>query len=220
VGRALETLQSPWLALERAVVSEDLRTSHWRISHWTDTVMSLEAAQEFCATVTVDAHRWKWVLMAVHSAVQGFMALALEQGNALLVMKDLVAAKWLKAHESGAPYPEDRMDFFLSLYEKVKSDEVCRYVGSKKFVPGVSHDSSMRTLNELRNGFVHFSPKVWSIELAGLPSICLDCLDVAQFLGWDSGTIIWHDEGLSRRAQIALTVLRAELSVISRIYDP
>lgn len=196
-------------------MSEYLRTNHW-----TDAVMSLETAREFCATVTVDAHRWKWVLIAVHSAVQGFMALALEQGNALLVMKDQVAAKWLKAHASGAPYPEEQMDFFLSLYEKVKSDEVCRYAESRRFVPGASHDSSMKKLNELRNGFVHFSPKVWSIELAGLPSICLDCLDVAHFLAWESGTIIWHDGELSRRAQAALAILRAQLSAISKIYDP
>ena len=199
----------------REAVSEYLITSHW-----TDAVVSLEAAQEFCAGVTVDAHRWKWVLMAVHSAVQGFMALALEQGNALAVMKDQVAAKWLKAHESEAPYPEEQMDFFLSLYEKVKSDQVCRYVDSKRFIPGASHDLSMKKLNELRNGFVHFSPKVWSIELAGLPSICLDCLDVVQFLGWNSGTIIWHDAELSRRAETALAVLRAELSAISKFYDP
>jgi hypothetical protein len=134
-------------------------------------------------------------------------------------MKDRVAAKWLEAHTAGGPYPKEQMDVFLSLYDKVKSDVVCRYVHSKKFVPGASHDSSMIKLNELRNAFVHFLPEVWAIEAAGLPAICLDCLEVAYFLAWESGTILWHDEKLSRRAQTALSVLQAELRAIQNIYN-
>jgi hypothetical protein len=148
------------------------------------------------------------------------MALALEHGNALLVMKDRVAAKWLEAHRTGAQYPDEQMDFFLGLYDKVKTDVVACYVESKKFVAGASHDSSMKKLNELRNGFVHFMPKLWDIEIAGLPVICLDCLDLASFLAWESGTIFWLDEDLSRRAQTAFRALRTELTAVARIYNP
>jgi hypothetical protein len=193
--------------------------AYLRTNLWIDAVTSLESAQDFCARVTVDELRWKWILMAVHSAVQGFMALALEQGNALLVMRDRVAEKWLEAHTRGAQYPAEQMDFFLNLYEKVKTDVVARYADSKKFVPGASHDASMKQLNELRNGFVHFMPKVWAIEVAGLPAICLDCLDLVRFLAWESGTILWHDEALSRRARMALTVLHAELTALDGIYN-
>jgi hypothetical protein len=139
---------TPGVSSLEAELSEYLRTNLW-----IDAVTSLEAAQEFCASVTLDQLRWKWVLMAVHFAIQGFMALALEQGNALLVMKDRVGVKWLEAYTAGGPYPKEQMDVFLSLYDKVKSDVVCRYVHSKKFVPGASHDSSMIKLNELRNAF-------------------------------------------------------------------
>lgn len=189
--------------------------AYLRTSHWTDAVTSLEAAHDFTGRVAVAPHYWKWVVIAVHSGVQGLMALALEQGNSLLVMNDDRRAKWLRAYEKGDPYPEDRMDTFLSLYEKVKSDEVCRYVGSSKFVPGMTHDESMRKLNELRNGFVHFFPKAWSIELAGLPSVCLDCLDIAHFLGWDSMTIIWNDVELSDRGRNAIAVLRESLVALA-----
>jgi len=195
-------------------------SKYLRTNLWIDAVTSLEAAQDFCVRVTVDELHWKWVLIAVHSTVQDFMALALEHGNALLVMKDRVAAKWLEAHATGAQYPDEQMDFFLSLYDKVKTDVVACYVESKKFVPGASHDSSMKKLNELRNGFVHFMPKLWDIDLSGLPAICLDCLDLASFLAWESGTIFWRDEELSRRAQTALTALRTELTAIARIYNP
>jgi hypothetical protein len=110
------------------------------------------------------------------------------------------------------------MDFFLNLYEKVKSDAVCCYVGSKKKVPGPSHDYSMKKLNELRNNFIHFLPKVWSVELTGLPNLCLECLEVADFLGWESGTILWHDSDLCQRGQRAVAILRASLSAIRNAY--
>ena len=187
-------------------------------NHWVDAVASLETAQEFCSRVTLDEAYWKWALIAVHSGVQGFMVLALEHGNALLAMKNDIAARWLKAHNAGAPYPEEKMDFFLNLYEKVKSDAVCRYVESKKFVPGPSHDYSMKKLNELQNNFIHFLPKVWSVELVGLPAVCLECLEIAHFLGWESGTILWHDSDLYQRGQRALAMLRASLREIKEVY--
>lgn len=193
-------------------------TGYLRTDHWVDAVASLEGAQEFAHRVPADERYWKWLLIAMHSAVQGFMALALEQGNALLVMKEELTAKWLKAHETGGPYPENRMDFFLSLYEKVKSDVVCRYVHSKRFVPGPSHDYSMGKLNELRNDFIHFFPKGWSIQLAGLPKVCIDCLDVAQFLGWESMTILWHNPSLNERGREASAQLRAELERLEGVY--
>lgn len=193
-------------------------TGYLRTDHWVDTVSSLEAAHDFAGRAVADERFWKWLLIAMHSAVQGFMALALEQGNSILVMKDEIRDKWLKAHEKSAPYPEQRMDFFLALYEKVKSDAVCRYVQSKKFVPGPSHDYSMNKLNELRNDFIHFFPKSWSIQLAGLPKVCVDCLEVAHFLGWESMTILWHDASLSERGQRASSQLRAALDKLSSIH--
>lgn len=196
-----------------------MRNEYLRTDHWIDAVASLEAAQEFCARITLDEHRWKWVLIAIHSTVQGFMALALEHGNGLLVLRDDIRTKWLKAHESGEPYPEEKMDFFLSLYKKIKSDDVCRYYGSKKFIAEPSHDYSMKKLNELRNDYIHFRPKGWSIELAGLPSVALNCLDVAKFLAFDSFTIIWHDGELRTRAEQSFDVVQAELKVIEALYE-
>jgi hypothetical protein len=186
-----------------------------RTDHWTDAVWSLEAALEFSARLPADEAAWKWLLISVHSAVQGFMAIALEHGNALLVMKDHIMTKWLKAHDAGQPYPEARMDYFLSLYEKVKSDAVCGYVGSKHFIADANHDYSMKKLNELRNGFIHFFPQGWSIELKGLPAVCLRSIDVAQFLAWDSRTIIWHSESLEGRASAAMSALRTNLEAMA-----
>jgi hypothetical protein len=50
----------------------------------------------------------------------------------------------------------------------------------------------MRQLNELRNGFIHFGPRAWSIQLTALPLICLPCVEIAEHLGWKSGVVSWQ----------------------------
>jgi len=88
--------------------------------HWDDAVASLEAAYAFYCQTATNLDYWKWCLIAVHSAVQGFMVLALEQGNSLLVMKNDIAAKWLEAHESGKSYPQEKNGL---LSESVRKSE-------------------------------------------------------------------------------------------------
>jgi hypothetical protein len=195
-----------------------MRNKYLKTDHWQDAVASLESAQEFCVRITNDEYQWKWLLIATHSCVQGFMAIALDHGNGLLVMRDNIREKWLKALEQDTQFPIEKMDYFLSLYGKVKSDAVCVYVGSKKFISLESHDYSMSKLNELRNNFIHFSPKGWSIELIGLPSVILKCIEVAKFLAFDSFNTIWHDGELRDRAERAFTFLIAELKTIETIY--
>jgi len=43
------------------------------------------------------------------------------------------------------------------------------YVHGKKFIVKPDHDWAVKKLNELRNQFVHFAPKGWSLDLLGLP---------------------------------------------------
>jgi len=91
----------------------------------------------------------------------------------------------------------------------VKSDEVPRYYGGKRFGPTAEHNYSMKKLNDLRNDFIHFFPKSWSVEVTGLPAICKNCVEVAYFLGWESGTIIWHSAELSERGRNAASLFRS-----------
>lgn len=193
-------------------------TEYLRTDHWMDAVFSLESATDFSRRVEADAAWWKWSVIAVHAAVQGFMVLALDRGNAIDVMKPAIAAKWLNAYSTGAKYPDERMDFFLELFAKVKPPDGPSYIGSGPFVSRDSIDDSMKRLNDFRNDFVHFMPKSWSIELAGLPVIAKECVEVAEFLAWQSGQILWHDEALAERARIAFDTLRAELDRLELVY--
>jgi hypothetical protein len=191
---------------------------HLKTNHRVDAVFSLETAQEFACRVTIDSAWWKWLLISIHSAVQGFMVLALEKGNALDAMKPKAKKAWLKAYKLNEQHPRGEMDNFMQLYDKVKSQAVCGYYESKPFTAGPTHDSSMKKLNELRNDFIHFMPAYRPVEREELASWCaiaLDCLDVANFLGWESGCILWHDE-LSDRGKRAIDVLQATLGAVKR----
>lgn len=92
----------------------------------------------------------------------------------------------MEAHESGGPFPAEKLDEFLTLYLKTKDPENFHTLGAGPFVPAGTHDESMNYLNEFRDMFTHFTPKGWSLELAGLPRICLDTLEVMNFLGLQS----------------------------------
>ena len=41
-----------------------------------------------------------------------------------------------------------------------------------------------------RNNFEHYIPKLWSIEIHGLPRITIDVLDVISFLALETGNYV------------------------------
>lgn len=146
------------------------------------------------------------------------MVLALRQGNGLKALKDDVAARWLKAYRDGGKYPKEKLDTFLNLYKKIRSDQMLCFVHSKKFQGSEDHDRSVKKLNELRNEFIHFVPKGWSLDLVGLPDICLRSLEVVNFLGWESGNVTWYEESQGLRAKSALAGAMNRMEVIKSSY--
>jgi hypothetical protein len=195
------------------------RARYLRTNEHEEAVRSLEYAAVQASLITNDPYNWKWVLISMHNAVQGFMVLSLWNGNGLLSLRPDVAAKWLKANESGASYPAEWLDSFLNLYRKVKDQTSFHVVGAGPFCATGTHDKSMERLNEFRNEFIHFTPKGWSLELAGLPSICLDALDLIQFFGWNSTAILWHKKSYVMRSKRAVKHLQKSLTSLSLDYS-
>lgn len=172
-----------------------------------ETVSALEVSSDELARVLKDSYRWKWVILALHSALQGMMALALRGSNNLRVLKPQDAKRWLDAYESGAPLPADlQMDDFLNLYKKIKSD---------KFTPEGTQGKSLKDLNRLRNQFVHFTPCTFALILNGLPEMTIDCLKIAQFLAYDSENIDWPEELVGRMEKAFKAAIKAAQEIKS-----
>ena len=181
-----------------------------------EAVSSLEACARFSADlVSTDyEYHWKWVVVALHSAVQGFMVLALRGGNGLAALRPQNEARWLEARRRGQPPPKETLDGFLALYEKVKSDRMRFYVHSQSFSPSDTHDTSLKRLNCIRNDFIHFLPRSWALDVSGLPRIALDSLQLIDFLGWRSGNVVWTQEALRNRAESAKEMCRLSFSTL------
>jgi hypothetical protein len=180
-----------------------------------ETVSAFEVVAEELQRVSADPYRWKWVIIALHSGLQGMMVLALQGSHGLHVLRPEDAKRWLDAHDRGGPSPGDlKLDDFLSLYRKVKGAKMLMYVDSQKFVPKGTQGGSVKLLNRLRNEFIHFTPRVLALELVGLLAMASDCLKMAEFLAWQSNNVIWGEEDLTARMKSAFTSAQTTLATL------
>lgn len=147
---------------------------------------------------------WKWIIMALHNALQGFMVWTLRHGHDRDVIKEKIDKKTGKTYSQlyadliegkVTTVPSDLLETFLGLYKKIKSADLMekRWAGGKRFIPKGTQGRSIKDLNCWRNRFIHFFPTGLSIEVSGFPQICLDCIDIISFLALDSGHIYPED---------------------------
>ena len=195
-----------------------------KTDEWIETVSDFEMFSEQLQRVIDDPRQWKWAIFALHSGIQGMMVLALEGSHGLNVLHEKDAERWLNWYEgnrSDEPEPRGKLANFLDLYRKIKDDKspMKRYGDSQQFVPTGTQDQSIKRLNHWRNKFVHFTPQLWVLELGGLPAIMSDCLEIAEFLAWESGNIIWHEQDLKERLKAAFTSAHKSLSAVEKVYN-
>ncbi len=163
---------------------------------------------------------WRWVIIALHNATQGFMVLALQHGNGLLALSNRSYKEWFDAYENNKPCPtKEELDKFLNLYKKVKSNEYGTVGGNTRFVPAGTQGRSIKKLNEFRNEFIHFTPKGWSLEVDGLPQICLDSLALIEFLGWKTENIFWHEPNYRDQAKHCCKKLIEKMEYLDHVYS-
>jgi hypothetical protein len=153
---------------------------------------AMKMAAEFAGNVLREPHLWRWIIIALHNAAQGAMVLSLRHGNGLLALSDESYAEWMSAYEKNEAPPPERLDSYLNLYKKVKHSQWGRVGGNKRFVPVGQEGSDIKRLNALRNEFIHFTPKSWSLELDGLPRIAASVTRLISFLAVETQNVFWH----------------------------
>ena len=156
-----------------------------------ETVSDFEMFAEQLNRINDDPRRWKWAVIALHSGLQGMMVLALKGSNGFNVLResDKNRLKDRLGSDQNEKPRELKLADFLELYRRIKGRRMLMYVTSREFVPKGTQGRSIKSLNRLRNDFVHFTPKVWGLDLGGLPRIASDCLEIAEFLAWESGNV-------------------------------
>ena len=183
-----------------------------------EAVTDFEMFSEQLQRVVDDRHRWKWVIIALHSGIQGMMVLALKSGNGLNVLRKEDAKRWLDWYNNGQSdesRPRDlKLADFLTLYMKIKGKWMLMYTRSQKFVAKETQGRSIKDLNRLRNDFIHFTPKIWALEPRELPAMVSDCLEIAEFLAWQSGNVFFPEQNLRERLEAAFISARKSLSAL------
>lgn len=177
-----------------------------------DAVSSFEVASDFYTRALSDDRYWKWFVVAVHAGVQGTFALALDGGNGLLVQKPDVAKATLAAYKQGSKkVPESHMDNFMRLYRKLHDKENLRSPSALPLPVSPNDELALERLNSLRDDFIHFNTKSWSIERALIETRVRGSLKVAQFVLFESEAVFWYEDSLKERAHGALKKLSEQL---------
>ncbi len=188
-----------------------------------DAVFSLRMVHECLARVRDESHYWKWVIIALHNSLQGFMVSALCHSNSFPVIEsaqpktikcpacsqeiecpDRRAWGSLQEWEKFLTGPNDsdlnpppkprRLVPFMTLYRRIKTPCYMElFGGSKPFTPQRDQGGSVKAIHGLRNTFVHFTPKFWLAPGLAFVPIVKDVTEVVSFLAFESGNIIWVD---------------------------
>lgn len=158
-----------------------------------EAVDSLRMVNSLLDQVVDDSHQWKWVTISLHSALQGFMVLAL-QGTwpANVLEKDVREQLYREAQEGGPAVREDsdKLDGTWGLYTRIKKAEwMTPYMHSKPFSPNGTQTANLQRVVRLRNTFSHYKPMSWYMFIADLPKAVYDLMGIVWDLSFKCNTI-------------------------------
>jgi hypothetical protein len=132
--------------------------SNWlRLDERTNALDNLDMALFFLRTLP-EPMRWKWVILASHQALYGFAVAAVQGTDALSVLK----------------IPDNPNSDLISVWEALRRVQDVRYLwpGSTPLSMTLEESAAVKRVGkEFRNGFEHFAPASWSIEVTGMPLI-------------------------------------------------
>jgi hypothetical protein len=179
----------------------------------------MHMAAGFASGVADDLHLWRWVIIALHNVAQGVMVLSLRHGNGLLALSPESYSEWTAAYERHESPPAEKLDTYLNLYKKVKHKQWGQVGGNVRFVPQGSEGADIKKLNAFRNEFIHFTPKGWSLQVDGLPRICLSVTRMISFLAIDTQNVFWHREAARHRLRESHTKFWASMRELQVRYE-
>ena len=141
----------------------------------------LEKTLGFIKTAVRDPIEWKWVVLAIHGALYGFMICTLKGTD-----PDNVCVTTKGGHVK-------LIDFRAAL-KRCQQPELMSISGFTNVLQ-LTHNEHL-ALNmihdDFRNQFLHYRPTLWSIEVTGMPFVTNLGLDVLRKVALDMGGYYAH----------------------------
>lgn len=153
----------------KAIVSEQ----YLRTDEAEDVAGSIRHVLRTLEWVDSDPHAWKWVALALHSALQGACVCHLV-GTAppMGIVSEKDECKWIayfnNSHANPIMQPPSTHILALpDLLKKLRKPGSCGFIGYDAYDVKID-DRELKMLIDfhyyIRNEFTHFDPKGWSIE--------------------------------------------------------
>ncbi|MBZ0162821.1 MAG: hypothetical protein K8H74_08920 [Notoacmeibacter sp.] len=144
-----------------------------------DVVASIRHVIRSAKFVGEDPVAWKWVVIALHSALQGACVCHLTTTAAPVgAVTERNAGEWLAYFERLRTNPNAKppKTYLMSLPDLLRAVRKPHSAGGGGNTAGVAISESelswlRRFHEEIRNQFTHFEPMGWSIEVSGIPEI-------------------------------------------------
>jgi len=196
-----------------------------RFDECKDAVLSLHLLRELLPKVRDEERYWKWVMISLHSGLQGFMVLLLQGSDKLEIMSDNKSTKSFIHYYRGLAglhgdkinnLPSPHLKKFRELYQSIKNEDLMIPSDQRRPLPlEERHDTSVMDLDAIRNGFVHFFPRFSSSDALGFIEVTRDCLEVISFLVSTLPKNVWCPPQLEMESINLIAEVREGLETIS-----
>jgi hypothetical protein len=150
-----------------------------RMDEAEDVAGSIRHVIRAAQVVGDDPLAWKWVVLALHSALQGACVCHLTTTAAPVgAVTDRNAGEWLAYFEDSRTNPKAKppKTHLMGLPDLLAAVREPHSAGDRSNTAGVVISESelnwlRRFHRDIRNQFAHFEPMGWSIEVSGIPEI-------------------------------------------------
>jgi hypothetical protein len=189
----------------------------------THTVDALELVLEKLRQAHDRPSAWKWVVVGLHSAMHGGLALVLRRSDgAQLLPRKLeqqIYESWERERATGQieALHYDHVDWFTELYKKTQNPQRMSYLGGKPLVPTDVQNESVERLNDYRGNLLHFSATSWSIPIWNFVVLLNDLLPVLRFYFFGAQPMVFLDLEHSERAEELLQAIQEETLKFKRL---
>ena len=168
-------------------------TEYIRTDERLDVLSSLEQCAFSLKQTRRSGRAWKWVVISLHSALQGAMVCHLTGGESIGALRKGAAENRRAWHEkwrfTDDPGPEPKgmkIADTPELFKRLKDSSKRYECGGGEIPITPKQDKSFERLHKgLRNQFIHFHPQGWSIEEALIEEVVEDIIEVIGLIADD-----------------------------------
>lgn len=185
------------------MISKQQHSDWLRLDELSNAIDNLAMCGHFLSQLP-DPICWKWAIVALHQTIYGFAVCAVKGTDDQSVLTE-------KKRKGVITFQ------LISIWEALKRANSPQYLwpGAKPIqLTREEHEALEKLVSEFRNGFEHFQPAGWSIEVSGMPSLFRTALGLVRRLALDQGSVRYYST--DDRERVATSIAALETLLVSR----